>query len=174
MAGLYDEFTREEIKWIKVIEDGERKLEEYKRQDITKMEIATGRNFITFLEKIIKYENLRLNQEYNVRKRKLIRVKRMINKKELDKREKEYVISGGIYIVADVYFIDPEITKRIINNHGRVTDDMIIPEDAMYNSIKLIKGTNGEEIGVCLAEDSLFDEHNIGMLQSSWDYAYFV
>lgn len=166
---MIDSFTESEMKWIKAIEKGEKQLEELSdRKDILVTE-----KFIQFIEKIIKYENLRLGDPGSVHKR-LIRVYKSIPTKSLDKMNFEYVIMNGLYIVQDVMFLDPDMTRKYMRRPTKYTrEDMNIPENISMSTVKLVRDNDGNERGVALFKDSYIVRNFIGETWSAWNYPIF-
>lgn len=165
---MIDSFTQSEIQWIKAIETGERQLE-----DLTdKKDIQITQKFIDFIEKILKYENLRIAEPGQVRKR-LVRVYRSIPTKSLDRMNYEYVLLNGLYIVQDVLFIDPDISNKYLKNPNKFKDKLGIPDNASRSLIKVIRDDRGRESGVTLFKDSYIVKNFVGEVWSAWDYPIF-
>ncbi len=165
---MINNFTQSEIQWIKAIESGEKQLEEL----TDKKELQITERFINFIEKILKYENLRIGKPGEI-KRRLVRVHRNIPTKSLDRMNYEYVILNGLYIVQDVLFIDTETTRKYIKNPNKYKDDLNIPDNASRSLIKMIRDDRGREIGVTLFKDSYIVKHFIGESWTGWDYPIF-
>lgn len=166
---MINNFTENEIKWIKAIESGEKQLEELS----DKKDKQVTQKFIEFLEKILKYENLRLGEVGSVHKR-LIRVYKVIPYKSLDKMNFEYVMMNGLYIVQDVMFLDADMTKKYMKKPAKYTrEDMGLPENISLSTVKLVRDSSGNERGVALFRDSYIVKHFIGETWSSWDYPIF-
>lgn len=165
---MINSFTQSEIQWIKAIESGEKQLEEL----TDRKDIQITERFINFIEKILKYENLRIEKPGEIRKR-LVRIHRNIPTKSLDRMNYEYVILNGLYIVQDVLFIEPEICRKYMKNPNKYRDELHIPENASLSLIKMIRDDRGREVGVTLFRDSYIVKHFIGEAWSGWDYPIF-
>lgn len=165
---MINSFTQSEIQWIKAIESGEKQLEELSdRKDIRITE-----RFIDFIEKILKYENLRVGEPGEVKKR-LVRIHRSIPTKSLDRMNYEYVILNGLYIVQDVLFIDPDVSRKYMKNPNKYRNELNIPDNASKSLIKMIRDDRGREVGVTLFRDSYIVKHFVGEVWSAWDYPIF-
>lgn len=165
---MINSFTQSEIQWIKAIESGEKQLEEL----TDRKDIQITERFINFIEKILKYENLRLEKPGEIRKR-LVRVHRNIPTKSLDRMNFEYVILNGLYIVQDVLFIEPEISRKYMKNPNKFRSELHLPENASMSLIKMIRDDRGREMGVTLFKDSYIVKHFIGESWTGWDYPIF-
>lgn len=161
---MYEMFTPEELHWLKVIEDDEKLLDDM----LDKRDIQITRKFIDFLKLIIKYENLRCGKHLEVHRR-LIRVHRNIPTKMLDFKKYEYIIFNGLYIVADVIFLDAEIVKEFYKNPTRdMRERLGLPEEVALSTIKTISTRDNKEIGVGLITSEL--TKNYIPYPSKWSY----
>lgn len=177
---LLANFIPEEVKWIRSIEKNEKFLKELElNKKEFRSDIRLIQNYNKWLEKILKYENLRLeNLELYKPYKRLIRLHSRILTGWLDKKNYEYVVMNGLYIVRTVYFFEAEKLEKYLGNITKVTkEDLGLPENYILSTAKLIRNNKNEKLAVCLAvegeDDEIYNQYLKGARYSVWNYPIF-
>lgn len=177
---LLANFIPEEIKWIRSIEKNEKFLKELElNKKEFRSDIRLIQSYNKWLEKILKYENLRLDdlELYKPYKR-LIRLHTRILTGWLDRKNYEYVVMNGLYLVRTVYFFEAEKLEKYLKHVTKVTkEDLGLPENYILSTAKLIRNNKGEKLAVCLAvegeDDEIYYRYLKGARYSVWNYPVF-
>lgn len=126
--------------------------------------------FVTFLDMIIKYDNLIGGSPGEVSKR-LIRIYASIPTGELDHMKRDYVIFNGLYLAADVMFLDPAACKEYYKYPSSAAKVKCgIPDEILDHTIKFLK-IDGKNMAVALLKSDILSTHVV--YNSKWDYPIF-
>ena len=111
----YEDLTQEEKVWIESIKSSEEELERLS-EDKKDQEYQLINRYNKFMKMMLAYHNLRTDFKYNTPYRRLIKLHKVVPTKELERDGIEYVILDGLYIVAEIEYIDPDIVRKFYQN----------------------------------------------------------
>lgn len=166
--------------WMKVVAEDKTILEQMKSMvevnpDLfDKRDIDLVDRFIKFMEMIFKYENLVPGEHKEIKKR-LIRIHMNIPTKELEYFGYDFIVFNGLYVVADVVFIDASICKQFFSNAGKpdIVSKLDMPDGILRPSIKYILDSSGQEHGVAILKSDPIYRYINDDYPSKWSYPIF-
>lgn len=174
---LYTNFIPDEVKYIRAMEKNEKLMKEMELNPKEfKSELRLVEDYNNWLGKMLKYENLRIEdvELYKPYKR-LVRLHTRIPIKWLDKKNYEYVRMGGLYLVRTVYFFEPEKIEKWMKKPTKYNNENLeLPDNYILSTAKLIRSNNGIKHGVCLTiegdDDEIYYRYLQGQRYSVWSY----
>lgn len=154
--------TEDEKKWLDILKYDQKIYDELEITEDKYIYLAQG--MIDFITLILKYDNLKVEELNKVTKR-LIRVRRLIPQYIMDLNSRTYILIGGLYMVADVIFIDTKKSRKFQRNPTISKKKIGIPEEAYMSTVRSLPSKG---VDVVLADKFLASE--IGVTASRWEY----
>lgn len=161
-----ESFSTKEEYWINKMLKGE----DHIIDGMSKSDYKFYDGYLSYIDLLIKYGNLRIPEEEYVPTKKVIKVNRLINKKVLDASNYVYSIFGGVYIVQQVVFVKAEHCEALLDK--KVNDNPnISEEDLLISSFKTMTYEDGSRWCIFLVKSD-FTKQWIGYSSKLWEYVY--
>lgn len=125
-----------------------------------------------FITNILKYRNLKL-EENGTRAKRLIKCKKYLDLKLLERDNYNIIKFSGIYLVADVIFLDRRICDMYYNNPAKyaTNSSLGLPDDICLRSMHLISDRNNNYMAVALIKGDISEKYLTNY--NSWEFPIF-
>lgn len=128
-------------------------------------------DYRNFLYNILKYRNLKLEEEGTICKR-LIKANRYLDINLLERDNYNLIRFSGIYLATDVIFLDPHIYSGYYGSTTEInTDSLGLPNNICFRSMHLITDSNNRSMAVALINSDLSDKYLT--TYNSWSFPIF-
>lgn len=154
--------TEDEKKWLEILKNDQKICEELEITGDKYVYLAQG--VVDFITLILKYDNLKIEELNKITKR-LVRVRRLIPQYILDENSRTYIMLGGLYVIADVVFIDSKKSRKFQRHPTIPKGKLGIPKEAYMSTVRSLPS---QGVDVVLADRFLASE--IGVTASRWEY----
>lgn len=154
--------TDDEKKWLEILKHDQKIYEELEITGDKYVYLAQG--MIDFITLVLKYDNLKIEELNKITKR-LVRVRGVIPQYILDENSRTYIMLGGLYVIADVVFIDSKKSRKFQRYPTMPKRKLGIPEEAYMSTVRSLPS---QGVDVVLADRFLASE--IGVTASRWEY----
>lgn len=163
---MFEGFSEKEIELLITIEKDESQLERLSY----KKDVFLTEQFLRFARMIVKHENLKdIPETGEFRRTSLVRVHKNIPTYELDYFKFDYTIMAGLYIVADVVFVDKKTLDKFYKKpyeENRIK--LGLPDDVLLNASRLVATEYNRPV-YALLKKSLLTERYV-QFQKDWSY----